>query len=203
MQKVVMLQKASYRNKLEKARKWQNILRMGHLSLSEFFFNNYQKQPRSLSLYFQSSVEDGRTDSWTFESEFKAGSKSCVFKSENWIRLEGTTVGLSGPTSLFKQSHPREHGTGLCSDSSGVFPVREPTNSGQFVLVLCHCTVKKLFIMKFKWNFNPFVCCFLSCCLAPQKRAWLLPATLPSDTDRYWWGLFWRLNKPSCLSLSL
>lgn len=42
-QKVVTLQKVSWVNELEKASKWQNVLRMGHLPCKEFVFYQLPK----------------------------------------------------------------------------------------------------------------------------------------------------------------
>lgn len=46
-------------------------------------------------------------------------------KIPQWVRLEETTLESPGPMSLLGQSHLRPHGTGLCPDSSGIYPVRE------------------------------------------------------------------------------
>lgn len=44
----------------------------------------------------------------------------CFTESQNTecVKIEETTVGSSGPASLFKLGHPRAHGTRVCPDSS-------------------------------------------------------------------------------------
>ena len=69
------------------------------------------------------------------------------------MRLEGTTVGSSGPTSLLQQGHPRAQGTGLCPEGSGISPVREtPCPLWTICSGLGHCPGQKFCLMS-RWNF--------------------------------------------------
>lgn len=111
--------------------------------------------------------------------------ESPVFSSQRmgWVGRDHSWIIC--PTFLLKQSHLREHGTGLCLDSSGITLVRETTNSVSS-LFKCSVIVQQRSSPSCSHGTSISFCHFLSCCLAPQKRAWLHPpATLPSDCDRH------------------
>lgn len=103
-----------------------------------------------------------------------------IHRITQWVRLETITVGSSDSSSLLEQGHPREQGTGLCPDDSGISPVGETSHlSGQPVSVHSH-TDSKFSCIQGELPVHQFLsCCLLSYCSAPPRSACLHPLASP------------------------